>query len=363
MNLIMKCVRFLALLLPAFALVAPAFAEDSAFTMGSFIVYPGFQTGVVLIDGVMTPKTEIELGAVCPTGEVCPEHQPIKVRMHWVCPGSDDITFKYICNSTDFDVFLTVNGKAVFNPELIQLAGDLKQASVRKPGFNADGTPCTKGYLIGYVVDTSDRPIKFDGLVGDAVLRVSPTAVEAYHAITFTADPALATGALITLGPDGGLIFDGGPGHYEATAGQVAGDVRYDDPGPPTTVNTSLILFTLDVRQGLSNYPTNVHFNFWSEDEVIESSALHFICYGEFNLSTKIDPNLTRAIMGTRKGIFQSGQAVKTPIGGIVDTPGNVTLFALVQTVEGPTSGNTMARSYIFNAFHRGGLVATEFLP
>jgi hypothetical protein len=117
------------------------------------------------------------------------------------------------------------------------------------------------------------------------------------------------------------------------------------------------------VHQGLSNYPTNVHLNFWSEDEVIESTQLHFVCYGQFNLSTKIDPNLTASGMGTRKGVFQSTQAIKTPIGGITDRAGNVTLLALVHTVEGPTSGNPMARSYIFNTYNNGVAIPTTFYP
>ena len=59
--------------------------------------------------------------------------------------------------------------------------------------------PCPRGYLIGWVVNTSDRPIKFDGLIGDAVLRVSGGALASYNAIPIQADPALANGALITL--------------------------------------------------------------------------------------------------------------------------------------------------------------------
>ena len=37
--------------------------------------FPKFVTGTVAVDGVTTPKTEIELGAVCPNGVICPEHQ------------------------------------------------------------------------------------------------------------------------------------------------------------------------------------------------------------------------------------------------------------------------------------------------
>jgi hypothetical protein len=122
-------------------------------------------------------------------------------------------------------------------------------------------------------------------------------------------------------------------------------------------------LLTLDVNQGLSNFPTNVHLNFWSEDEVIESTQLHFICWGQFNPSTKIDPNLTASGMGTRKGVFQSSQAQKTPIGGISDFAGNVTLIGLVHTVEGPTNGDVLARSYIFNTFNNGRAIGTTFQP
>jgi hypothetical protein len=365
MNFMMKGLWSALLVAPAIGLATPASAQALADTSqpGSVIVFPKFVTGTVSVEGVTTPKTEIELGAVCPNGQVCPEHQQIKVRFHWVCPGSDDITFKYICNSTDFDIFLTVDGKAVFNPELIRLTGDLAQPTVRRPGFNADGTPCTKGYLLGYVINTSDQPIAYDGLIGDAVLRVDSAAVQAYRAVTIQANAT--TGAQIALAAGGGLPFDGGPGHYRTVTGQISGDVKYDNPGPPTTIGTSLTLLTLDVRQNLSNYPTNLHLNFWSEDEVIESTALHFVCYGQFNLSTKIDPNLTAAGMGPngRKGVFQSGQAVKTPIGGVFDVPGNVTLIGLVHTVEGPTAGNTMSRSYIFNTYNNGVPIATMFLP
>jgi hypothetical protein len=362
MNFMMKCLWSALLVAPAVGLATPASAQLADPSQpGSVIVFPKFVTGTVVVDGVTVPKTEIELGAVCPTGQVCPEHQSIKVHMHWVCPGSDDITFKYICNSSDFDVFLTVDGKAVFNPELIQLAGDLKQSTVRRPGFNADGTPCTKGYLIGYVINLSDQRISYDGLIGDAVLRVDPAAVQAYRAVTLQAKaPYLA---VINGDPNAPLTFGGDGSDYNTVTGQISGDVKYDNSGPPTTISTSISLLTLDVHQGLSNYPTNVHLNFWSEDEVIESTQLHFVCYGQFNLSTKIDPNLTASGMGTRKGVFQSTQAIKTPIGGITDRAGNVTLLALVHTVEGPTSGNPMARSYIFNTYNNGVAIPTTFYP
>ena len=241
------------------------------------------------------PQTEIELGAVCPVGVVCPEHEPIKVRFHWVCGGSDKIDNKYICPSTDFDVFLTVDGKAVFDPNNIPIDGS-QNHHASLPPLNIDGTPCTRGYLIGYVINTSDQPIKFDGLIGDAVIRNNAASSSVYRAITIQADPALAVNANIVLGTDplgGGpeLYFDGWPGHYAAVTGQIYGDVKYDDPVGPVFGVTNFTLLTLDVRQNQPNYPTIVNLDFWSEDEVIESTSLHFICYSSATDSFSFPPS------------------------------------------------------------------------
>jgi hypothetical protein len=110
MKLILKCVCLLALLIPSLWLAAPALADDGdgAVTLcdfpppplipngpfpcpdfghgalqlanhlrpGSVIVFPKFVrggvdaacgTGNVLVDGVCLPRTEISLGATCPT--------------------------------------------------------------------------------------------------------------------------------------------------------------------------------------------------------------------------------------------------------------------------------------------------------
>ena len=125
---------------------------------------------------------------------------------------------------------------------------------------------------------------------------------------------------------------------------------------------TNFTLLTLDVRQNQPNYPTIVNLDFWSEDEVIESTSLHFICYGQFALSTQVDPNLTKQQMGFRKGVFQSGQAFKTPIGGVNDEAGLVTLLGLVHTFEGgdPTVSE---RTYIYEPYNNSFPVPTYFLP
>jgi sugar/nucleoside kinase (ribokinase family) len=65
----------------------------------------------------------------------------------------------------------------------------------------------------------------------------SPTALADYNAIPIQADPGLASGATITLGANGALVFDGADGHYQAVTGQVIGDVRYTNSttGPTFT--------------------------------------------------------------------------------------------------------------------------------
>src|SRR6516162_7222110 len=89
MNFLMKSAWSALLLAPAIGLAMPASAFPLADPSepGSVIVYPKWRTGTVSVDGVTLPQTEIELGAVCPVGAVCAEHQSIKVRFHWVCGG------------------------------------------------------------------------------------------------------------------------------------------------------------------------------------------------------------------------------------------------------------------------------------
>ena len=77
-------------------------------------------------------------------------------------------------------------------------------------------------------------------------------------------------------------------------------------------------------------------------------------------LSTDIDPNLTQAGMGSRKGLFVSGQAEKFPFTGIFDTAGPVTLLGLVQTQEGPAPW-AMDRSYMLPTFDNSTPIPTAF--
>jgi len=79
MNFMMKSAWSALLLLPALGLATPASAQATGGVQladpsepGSVIVYPKWRSGTVSVNGVTLPQTEIELGAVCPVGSVCP---------------------------------------------------------------------------------------------------------------------------------------------------------------------------------------------------------------------------------------------------------------------------------------------------
>ena len=103
---ITKCSRILLLVIAALALATPTFAQVPLLTSadprepGSVIVFPKFLKGTVAVDGVVTPATEIEVQLMCPKGATCPEHQIIKIRFHWVCPGTQDFASMLICRET-----------------------------------------------------------------------------------------------------------------------------------------------------------------------------------------------------------------------------------------------------------------------
>ena len=347
--------RLAAMLVPALALAAPAFAQVRPATLsdsqepGSVIVFPKFIQGTtVLPEGGTAPITELEIGVVCPKGVVCPEHQPVKIRFHWVCGTTEaDLANSFICKETDFDITATVYEKIVLTPNG-ETAGLYTAGLPTKfsPGANC---PNGGGYLIGWVINpANDQPVKFDGLVGDAHLRPgspaggvgSPTALAAYDAIPIQANPSLANGAAITTNGGGALMFDGGPGHYQAVTGQVLGDVRYTNTttGPTFSLGV-LTLLTLDVRSNRPNNPTFVDLDFFGGNpstignENVLSTSTEFICWEEVPI-TAINRDLTTAVMG-RKGVFVSGQASKlafTPSDGVT---GPVPVLGLSEVLEG----------------------------
>jgi hypothetical protein len=348
------------LLVPALVLAAPAFAQVRPTTLsdsqepGSVIVFPKFiQGATVLSEGGTAPITELEIGVVCPKGDVCAEHAPVKIRFHWVCGTTEaDIANSFICKETDFDITATVWEKIVLTP-------NSEAAGSYTPGLPtkfAPGANCPNGgYLIGWVsIPSMTIRSSFDGLIGDAHLRPgapagssfagSPTALAGYDAIPIQADPALntfpAAGSAIVTNSGGALLFDGAPGHYQAVTGQVLGDIRYTNltTGPTFSLGI-LTLLTLDVRSNRPNNPTFVDLDFFggnpsaigNENQL--STSTEFICWEEVPI-TNINADLTVALMG-RKGVLASAQGTKlafTPSDGVT---GPVPVLGLSEVLEG----------------------------
>lgn len=365
--------RLLIPVVPALVMATPAFSAP--FTVdppgladtaepGSVLVWPKFVQGTVAVDagtpGAATEdKTTIELGAVCPANEVnaiggclIPDNTPVRVRLHWVCPGATVGASPNICQETDFDVVVTLNGKATFNPSQNVGTGD---------NTVVPSAPCPQGYLIGWAVSNSEVPIAFNGLIGDSVQRNTATDLQSESALAIQADPTLASFAPVTVGPAPGglgytLIFDGNPGDYAMVTGQFEGDVRYTDDINPPFNDGSLILLTLDVASNLTNDQTEVALDFYNEKEVLTSTAADFICYAQYQL-TAIDPNLDVENQGTRKGIVVSGQAIDA------DTGANRTLLAFFQDTEGPAAGVVnQTRSYTIRPSNNSVPIATRFV-
>jgi hypothetical protein len=396
MNLIIRGVRLLLPLAAALASAMPAFAQEGFAPLprpGSAIIYPKFVNSLfnggslLRVDGVLVSQTEIEIGAVCPpafvaAGGFCPEHQPIKIRFHWVCPGTEGVNSN-ICAGEDFDVNITVPGKLAFSADGTPINGN-SPPLVPAP-------PCARGYLIGWVISpTNDLPIAFDGLIGNAVIRGGlltsgpfageSTAVSAYNAITIPAETGTPN-----LGPLAGppLLFDGGAGHYTQITGVQIGDVRFDKttPGAPlpnVLGKTSLTFLTLDVLSNAPNSPTVVNLNLWNESsgsavgstnpafEHLTSTFTEFVCWEQVPLSALAGGNLTQAFQGTRKGVVIAGPAEKLADGNApqdVPLPRPVTLIGLVETIEGTAANNFLERKYNFNMDADGISVPTTFVP
>jgi hypothetical protein len=331
----------LTLAIPAMAQVRPVGLSDSQ-EPGSVLVFPKFLAGTTA-NG--EPRSAFEIGITCPKAPgggpgLCAEGTGVKLRAHWVCPGSQDPVNKYICEETNFDLTSTVTGTIVINPAN---AGHFTQR-VPLP-------PCEAGYLIVWVINTSDQPIKYDALLGDAVLRETDDAASAYNGIPIQANAEAATGTVLP-----GLLFaPGGP--YQAVTGQVQGTVTYDQVDSSPYSVTALTLLTLDVRSNRPNYPTFVDLNFYSENEVLLSTVHEFICWSTILLSD-LNPNLTATGLSP-KGLVVSDQAVKVPFGGIEDTAGPVTLLGIVETA----TWNDACRVYSYALYNNSVPVPTVFEP
>lgn len=351
-----KCVRVSLLLMLALTLAIPAMAQIRNAALydsqepGSVLVFPKFLTGTV--GGA--PRSEFEIGITCPKNldgspGVCAEGTRVKLRAHWVCPGGQDPVDKYICQETNFDLLSTVTGTIKINPANIGVGTGTTGA-----GYTRVPVPsCAAGYLIVWVINQSDQPIKYDALIGTGILREMEGGDSAYNGIPIQAYPLDATGTIRTAG----LVFNSAPGAYQAITGQVQGTVTYDQLATSPFSVTALTLLTLDVLSNRPNNPTFVDFNFYSETEVLLSTSHEFICWTQVLLS-EINPNLTATGL-SRKGLFVSDQAVNFPIGGVAGFVGEVTLLGIVETV----TFNGHLRAYSYSLYNNSVPRATVFVP
>jgi hypothetical protein len=363
MQVVMRGVGFLMLLMVALGTAMPSFAQPPQTTPsdveepGSVVVFPKFIKGTVAVDGVTRVATEIEVRAQCPRDTTCSEGELVNIRFHWVCPGSEDISAKHICKDTAFTVVLSIGGKASFSPDDPAPPADVIAAA----------PPCPKGYLIGWVIDpTTDRPIKYDGLTGTAVLRDSGGTINSYEAIAIPAEPNLAMRAEIATDIDSrtgspALVFDGAAGHYQAVARAVPQKLKYHKfTGPLSSGEADLIVLTLDVRLNLPNYPIFIDLDFVNDAGAHAPASWNFTCWTEIQ-NPKINANFTLVGARLRDGVVISGQAIKVPVAGISDIPGPVTLLGLVPADEGH-GHSTMSPAYIVNKFD-DSKPTTVFLP
>jgi hypothetical protein len=335
-------------------LAAPgvAWGQNDSERPGSVLVFHRFVRGVVVVDGTVTPRTEIEISVLCPQFRTCNRNsitgdfERVFLRAHWVCSGFETVGGGQ-CREADFDLQTTVKGTIRLSPEPT-LLGD------------APVPDCGEGYLIVWVTDGSGQPIKFDGLIGDAVIRDSGDSAGGYNALAIQAAGSLAANppALTDVDGDGNLDFNGA--EYQRISGRISGSIRY--PNTLTgAVRTELTLLTLDVRSNLPNNATYVPLNFYNEGEVLRSGATRFVCWARIPLNF-IRSDLNQAF-GT-KGLLQSGQAVKeASFNG--DVSGPVTLVGIVNTFEGPGVVNfaPALREYSYSLYHDSTTVPTTFEP
>jgi hypothetical protein len=351
------CGFFFVALTMGFATQAHAWLNDSE-EPGSVLVFPKFIRGTAADTGVsgqlVFANTEFEISVLCPSGATC-SNDIVRMRAHWVCPG---------CSESSFDLVTTVGGTLYFNPEGVtviagQVTANAYPSNVTTP---IPAPLCQRGYLIVWVVDGSGNPIKFDGLIGDAIIRAptpffGPTTARAYNALPIQASANLNTGDFTDVNADGAMQFDGT--EYQAVTGTIYGSVRYENSvATEGVVQTDITLLTLDSTLDFQNPVTTVGLNFYTANEQLVDAATSFTCWTERRL-TDILPSLTEQQMG-RKGLVTSTYAQQQ-----IDssTTGPVTLLGIVETQEGYIGVGLPGRSFAYWLYNDSNPVATTFAP
>ena len=335
---------------------------------GSFLVFPKFRTGTVNTneEGFL-PRSEFEISVVCPNGETCSQDptNPTRVMLKaaWVCNTSFDPDFRQSfpdhCSETNFLIPTTVNATVYFGAQgATPVNLGPRAISVPAPPSNCGRNG--QGFLVVWVVDTFGNAIKYDALIGDAVIRTQTGNAVAglstagqYNAIPIQGSASLNQGEQIplatTTGPDPAYAFDGTG--YQAITGKVKASVRY--PGPTFklpnvpmpiqtgSIETTLVLLTLDVHIGTINPPTHVDIFFGNEAEQLRSASANFVCWGEERLR---DSPLNVTNTFGRKGSLESGAAERIIPPGVSSTP--ATLLGLIQTQEKNAAGDVVREYY-----------------
>ena len=370
----MKFIRTLFATLVLVGLAAPAMAQvqNDSERPGSVLVFHKFINGRV--DGPGSgPRSSFEISVTCPTGsEPCTQEAAVKLKALWVCPGSQQPARKRICAATDFELHTTVKGTLWFNPVNAEQALSPKRSSgdVQRP--NVARPPCQRGFLIVWAVDNAGRPISFNALIGNAILRDSARDARAYNAYPIQAVNPVA-GTVLSTSTTASLAFNGLGNNYALVPGNIMGTVRYERfaTGTVGEIQTDLTLLTLDVLANRANPVTIVPLVFYNERELPISTSAEFICWFEERL-TFLQPDLTTNTPGGGQGFGGQG-AVK----GLVESFATATqqdlnppfatrpatLIGIVETKE--RNVGTLApatdRSYSYNLFNDGVGVPTRF--
>jgi len=304
---------------------------------GSLLVFPKFVRGTVAAG---LPATEIEISVHCPTAlnveGYCTLPVPgtsVRLEGHWVCAGQLSTG---ICTESDFFVNTTVEGTVDFNTE--GSAVGVNFATVKVP------TPkCSEGYLVMWAVNTTGRPIVFNGLLGVAEVRWNSHAAGSYEAIAIQANGDEGDLIATTTGTTGlaALPFTGAADQYRLPTSTIMATIKYDtDSSTPAAADapssTSIVTVTLDVLSGLPNNYIVSDLNFADNVENLYSEQIVYQCFEEITVSG-IDPFLVRENL-SRKGFFYSLDAYKIPTYANDPFTGPVTQLGLIDTTECPSN-------------------------